>query len=176
VGRFHPDQACLFLQELVLTLYIERRPALVAAILSNHPRLGSHSNIIVYLRNGIIYEYRWGHEHIRPFSMSLPLSCKTCGCLQQWNPPKPKAKSIPKVLVVPCGGKAEKLIGEETVMTACSNEITLRLNGIHRLGKRTTGEARGEWFGRYIGHIKADKPIWWSYDDRGILLADTSRA
>jgi hypothetical protein len=173
--RFHPDIACLFLQELVVTFYIDRRPAVFPNILSNHARLGSHSHIIVYLCNGVIYEYRWGHDSIRPFSMPLPLSCTTCGCLQKWKPTK--STQILESVPVYCGGLMEAVIQGKSTVTGCTNKLFLDLKGIHCVptGKQGGG-ARGYWYGKYVGQTKAKYPLRWSYDDADVLSGKISSA
>jgi hypothetical protein len=173
VPKFHPDIASLFLQELILTFYVECQPALMVPILSNHTRLGSHSHIIVYLRNKIIYEYRWGHKGIRPFSMSLPFSCPKCGRLQYWKPYNSTERTIPVSVEIYCRGKnvteaQNKAV--EGVERPCPGQVTLRPTGIHRVSK-SRGDATGEWYGKYIGRISGKGPLWWSYDSAGVLSA-----
>jgi hypothetical protein len=64
-----------------MTIYIDRHPSLVGTILGNHTHLGSHSDIIIYMRNKLVYEYQWGNEGVRPFGVSLPM-----GVPRLWPP------------------------------------------------------------------------------------------
>jgi hypothetical protein len=172
IPRFHPNLASLFLQELVMTIYIDRRPSLVGAILGNHTRLGSHSDIIVYTRNKLVYEYRWGHESVRPFGVSLPMGCPDCGRLRTWKPATSVGLTIPASASVQCGGKTKVSDGDKR--RNCSGTIALQLSGTHRVTKRGTG-ATGEWYGKYLGGSNARHPLWWSYKE-GILSADVGRS
>jgi len=171
IGKFHPGLASLFLQELILTFYIEHKPILLRAILSNHSRMGAHSDIIVYLRSGIIYEYRWGHQGIRPFSMPLPMGCPDCGCLQAWKPFKWKKYAIPETAMVHCATMVETVSEDGRSMVApCTGKVSLQLAGIHRVTSAGMSGA-GEWFGRYVHGSNAQKPLQWTYRE-GLLSGD----
>jgi hypothetical protein len=166
VPRFHPSIANLFLQELILAFFVERRPAILSSVLGNHVRLGAHSDIIVYLKNGIIYEYRWGHERTRPFGIYLPMGCPKCGCLQSWKPLKWTGPKIAQSAIVYCSTKLEE--GGD-----CVGTVTLDLSGLHRVTKRGL-DAGGEWYGSYVNRRDETHPLWWSYKE-GVLTGDVGR-
>jgi hypothetical protein len=155
-----------------MTIYIDRRPSLVGAILGNHTCLGSHSDIIVYTRNKLVYEYRWGHEGVRPFGVSLPMGCPDCGRLRTWKPAASVGLAIPALASVRCGGKIKVSDGDK--LKNCSGAITLQLAGTHCVTKQGKS-ATGEWYGKYLGGSNARYPLWWSYKE-GILSAEVGHS
>jgi hypothetical protein len=139
VPRFHPSIANLFLQELVLTFFVECCPAILSVVLSNHVHLGAHSDIIIYLKNGIVYEYCWGHKKMCPFGIYLPMGRPKCSCLQSWKPLKWAGLKIAQSAIVYCSTKLQK--GKD-----CVGAVTLDLSGLHHVTKWGL-DAGGEWYG-----------------------------
>jgi hypothetical protein len=99
------------------------------------------------------------------------MGCPGCGRLLSWAPLKSVGGVIPASATVCCTGTVETTSKEgQTIRTPCTGKVPLKLSGIHQVTKRGVN-ATGEWFGKYVGHVKAKKPLWWSYKD-GVLSGD----
>ncbi|KAF8235820.1 hypothetical protein L208DRAFT_1376400 [Tricholoma matsutake] len=89
-------------QSLILVFYIKLCPALLEKLLQESVELGAHSGMVVYLRQGGVYEYFWAHPAARPLGVILPLNCSSCGCLDSWAIPKLAIPALPMMAEIPC--------------------------------------------------------------------------
>ena len=152
--ELHPNLTGLFLQRLILAIYIKLRPALLENILRESVELGVHSGVVVYVRQGGIYEYIWGHPVTRPLGMILPLSCGACGRLDPW--------------LIPTLGISA--LSTSISCTKCPNTLPCSIPALCRVTARSQ-DASGEWFIRCLDRPGTTKLLKWSYKN-GVLTGD----
>ena len=147
----------LFLQSLVLAIYVKLRPALVENILRESVELGIHFGIIVYTRQGGIYEYVWAHPVARPLGVTLPLNCGACGRLDSWIVPTLMISALPLNANFSCA--------------KCPNTHSCSIPALCRVTAKSR-DASGEWFAWCLDRPNvALKLLKWSYVN-GVLTGE----
>jgi hypothetical protein len=146
--QLHPNLTGLFLQKLVLAIYVKLRPALLEHLLQESVELGIHSNIIVYARQGGIYEYVWAHPVKRPFGVTLPINCSSCGRLDSWLVPTLAISALPVTATISCA--------------KCSNTLQCPILASSRVTAKSR-DASGEWLIRCLDRPGAVKLLRWTY-------------
>ncbi|KAJ7128173.1 hypothetical protein C8R43DRAFT_1134462 [Mycena crocata] len=92
VGKFLPGTGATFLQETVLSLFVNPGAQKFSHLLANHGALGQHTDIILYqaAKEGgetyaLVYEYSWTHPIRKPFGQIPPAQCPNCGRIKAWE-------------------------------------------------------------------------------------------
>lgn len=149
----------LFLQSLVMAIFVKLRPMLLENILRESVELGAHSGIIVYTQQGGIYEYVWAHPVTRPLGVVLPLNCGTCGHLGPWLVPELAISALPTMTNFSCA--------------KCPNTFQCLILALCHITPKSRGVG-GEWFAQCLdGPSMVLKMVKWSYIN-GVLTGNAA--
>ncbi|KAJ7148977.1 hypothetical protein C8R43DRAFT_1128741 [Mycena crocata] len=92
VAKFLPGTGATFLQETVLSLFINPGAQKFSHLLANHGALGQHTDIVLYqgakeagTTHAHVYEYSWTHPIRKPFGQTPPAQCPKCGRIKVWD-------------------------------------------------------------------------------------------
>jgi hypothetical protein len=139
-----------------LAIYVKLRPVLLENILRESVELGMHSGIIVYVWQGGIYEYIWGHPIARPLGMVLPLNCSACGHLHPWLIPALVISALPMMASLSCA--------------RCPNTLPCLILALSRVTAKSR-DASDEWFIWCLDRPDVVKVLKWSYVN-GVLTGE----
>ncbi|KAJ7607035.1 hypothetical protein DFH06DRAFT_1347701 [Mycena polygramma] len=85
ISRFIPTAAHTFLQDTVMSFFIQGHVKKFPQILASHYELGIHTDVIVYFQNASVYRYAWTHPHLRPYGHPAPHQCPQCKALASFE-------------------------------------------------------------------------------------------
>ena len=132
------------------------RPALLENVLRESVELGIHSGIVVYPRQGGVYEYIWGHPVTRPLGINLPINCSVCGHLDPWLVPTFPISALPITTSLSCA--------------KCPNTFSCSIPALCRVTAKSQ-DASGEWFIQSLDTPDEVTLLNWSYVD-GVLTGE----
>ncbi|KAJ6504312.1 hypothetical protein C8R47DRAFT_1067236 [Mycena vitilis] len=85
ISRFIPTAAHTFLQDTVMSFFVQGHVKKFHQILASHYELGIHTDVIVYFQNASVYRYAWTHPHLRPYGHPAPHQCPQCKALSSFE-------------------------------------------------------------------------------------------
>ncbi|KAJ7082619.1 hypothetical protein C8R43DRAFT_1141411 [Mycena crocata] len=141
VAKFLPGTGATFLQEVVMSLFVNPGAQKFPHLLAKHTGLGQHTDIILY-QKASVYEFSWTHPIRKPFGYSPAPQCPNCHCVKQWM----LSQNCEQLIVLKC--------------KSCEHMVEFTRGHLQLLIGKWSKESRvdGLWMGRWLQGPTATSP------------------
>jgi hypothetical protein len=128
-------------------------------LLHREPDMGLHTNVVVYLRNGLVWEYKWTHPIRQPHGCVLPVNCPDCCVIEPWGKPEVYGSCV----TFSCTAEP------------CKHSLSFEVPKMFPITRFMKNDRAGQWFGGYKIQLNADQPVRWSYEDEVLVGRGSAR-
>jgi hypothetical protein len=128
-------------------------------LLHRDPDMGSHTSVVVYLCNGLVWEYKWTHPIHRPRGCVLPINCPDCCVIDSWEEPE-------------VDGSCVKF---KCTTQSCTKSLSFDVPKMFPITRVVQKDRAGQWIGYYRTQLDANQSVKWSYEDGVLVGRGTAR-